>query len=42
MKNKKMTKGETLLMAIGVCGELPADLAGRVVGSASYAAALVT
>ena len=42
MKNKKMTKGETLLMAIGVCGELPADLVGRVVGSASYAAALVT
>lgn len=41
-KRKKITRGDELLMAIAVCGELPARLVPDVVGSDSYAAALVT
>lgn len=41
-ERKKITRGDELLMAIAACGELPARLVPDVVGSDSYAAALVT
>lgn len=37
-----MKKQDRLLMMIAICGELPAALTGQVVGSDSYAAALIT
>lgn len=37
-----MKKQDRLLLMTAICGELPAKLAGQVVGSDSYAAALVT
>lgn len=37
-----MKKQDTLLRMIAICGELPAKLTGQVVGSDSYAAALIT
>ena len=35
-------KQDRLLLMIAICGELPAALTGQVVGSDSYAAALIT
>ena len=40
--NRKLSRGEELLLAIGACRELPAALTGKAVGSNSYGAALVT
>ena len=37
-----MTKGDLLLVMAAICGELPSDLAGEIVGSDSYAAAVIT
>lgn len=37
-----MRKQDRLLLMIAVCGELPSKLTGQVVGSDSYAAALIT
>lgn len=37
-----MKKQDRLLLMIAICGELPANLTGQVVGSDSYAAALIT
>ena len=37
-----MKKMDVLLVMTAMCGELPADLAGEVVGSNSYASALIT
>lgn len=37
-----MKKQDSLLLMIAICGELPARLTGQVVGSDSYAAALIT
>lgn len=37
-----MKKQDILLLMTAICGELPAKLAGQVVGSDSYAAALIT
>lgn len=37
-----MKKQDRLLLMIAICGELPANLTGRVVGSDSYAAVLIT
>lgn len=37
-----MTKSDLLLKAIALCGEMPADLAGCVVGAGAYAASLLT
>lgn len=37
-----MKKRDSLLRMIAICGELPAQLAGKVVGSDSYAASLLT
>lgn len=39
---KRITRADELLMAVAACGELPAQLVLDVVGSASYAAALIT
>ena len=41
-KKQKATQADRLLLAIGVCRELPCQLAEQVTGSPSYAAALVT
>lgn len=41
-KEQKATQSDRLLLAIGVCRELPYELAAQVTGSASYAAALIT
>ena len=42
IKEQKATQSDRLLLAIGVCRELPYELAAQVTGSASYAAALIT
>lgn len=39
---KRITHADELLMAVAACGELPAQLVPDVVGSTSYAAALIT
>ena len=42
IKEQKATQSDRLLLAIGVCRELPYELAAQVTGSASYTAALIT
>lgn len=41
-KGRLLRKRDSLLRMIAICGELPAQLAGKVVGSDSYAVSLLT